>query len=279
MPAQRAVGIVLPLFFYSSVLFQKKVHFVAIGGWIGDLLNRNPIYKKYVKSFRGIYVQTNSLKHKLEEMGLSNTIYFPNFRIYNDNDIINKIEISKIDKIVLYSRITKEKGVELAIDTIDEINKRRNLTIRLSIYGPIEPSYKERFKRIIHNKENILYKGIIQPDKVKQTLSSYDLLLFPTYYEGEGFPGTILDAMSAGVPIIASDWKYNSEIIVNEYTGLLFEVKNRSDLMNKLNFAIKNPSLINQMRINCIDESKKFCADNVGLILINSIQKAEKLNR
>jgi glycosyltransferase involved in cell wall biosynthesis len=46
-----------------------------------------------------------------------------------------------------------------------------------------------------------------------KVLRDYFALLFPIYYIGEGFAGTAIDAFSAGVPVIASDWKYNSEVI------------------------------------------------------------------
>ncbi|MFR3494185.1 MAG: glycosyltransferase [Blautia sp.] len=53
----------------------------------------------------------------------------------------------------------------------------------------------------------IRYKGMVPFNQSTEVLKNYDALLFPTYYEGEGFAGTIIDAFAAGLPVIASDWK------------------------------------------------------------------------
>lgn len=47
-------------------------------------------------------------------------------------------------------------------------------------------------------------------------------MVIPTYYQGEGFPGTILDSYIFGVPVIVSKCKYNSEMIKEGKTGKLF---------------------------------------------------------
>jgi glycosyltransferase involved in cell wall biosynthesis len=52
--------------------------------------------------------------------------------------------------------------------------------------------------------EYVVYGGVVPFNKSVEVLKDYFAVLFPTYYEGEGFAGTIIDAHSAGVPIIAS---------------------------------------------------------------------------
>lgn len=270
LPAQRAVKFMLPVLFYMNYLLNKDVHFVAIGGWIADFIEDNKKYIKYVQSFRGIYVQTNSLKQRLEKDGLNNVFYFPNFRVYKD-DYVNLCQVETVKEIVFYSRVTEEKGIKIAIDAIGQVNKNCGKSIKLSIYGPVEEAYKNRFEQLMIGQENVSYKGILMPNRVLQTLSTYDLLVFPTHYEGEGFPGTILDSMSAGLPIVASNWKYNSEILIDGYTGILFESKNTEDLIEKITMLINNVELINKMKKNCILESEKYKDSNVILTLINNI--------
>lgn len=75
----------------------------------------------------------------------------------------------------------------------------------------------------------IRYGGSVPFDKSVNVLKDYFALLFPTYYEGEGFAGTLIDAYSAGAPVIviAFDWKYNSEL-VNENVGYVCPTGNQT---------------------------------------------------
>ncbi|MED4079846.1 glycosyltransferase family 4 protein [Halalkalibacterium halodurans] len=257
LPAQKAIKYVVPLFYYVNTILKRKIHFIAIGGWLRDFLDENNNYTKYFQKMNTIYVQTKSLKKKLENKGLNNVIHFPNFRIYDDHDIEIK-EIDEVKKVVFFSRVIKAKGIELAVSAINKINKEREQKIELYIYGPVGSDYLDDFNKLKQSSPFIRYNGVLEPEKIISELSIYDFMIFPTYYEGEGFPGTILDSMSAGVPVIASDWKYNSEIIKDEFTGLLFKSQNLDELIQKMNLLIRNTSLINQMKRNCLNESKKY---------------------
>ena len=86
-------------------------------------------------------------------------------------------------------------------------------------------------------------------------------MVFPTYYRGEGLPEAVLDSYISGVPVIASDWKYYSEIIKEGKIGKIFISQDIDDFTNKLEFMINNPGLICKMKRNCLEEAKKYDAD------------------
>ena len=78
----------------------------------------------------------------------------------------------------------------------------------LDIYGPVEDDYKEElFSLIESSQNNCKYCGIIDSSKSVEALKSYFALLFPTHWKHEGIPGTIIDAFSAGIPVIARKWQ------------------------------------------------------------------------
>lgn len=270
LPAQKAIKYVLPIFYYMNIIFKKEIHFIAIGGWLSGFLEKNIQYKKYFRRVNFIYVQTESLKKSLEQQGLENVVYFPNFRVYKNTDI-QIHEVKRITKIVFFSRVMEEKGIELAVNALKEINKNLGVEIELHIYGPIVENYKGKFEILLDGMPTTHYKGVLEPDEILSTLSQYDLMVFPTYYSGEGFPGTLLDALSAGVPVIASDWKYNSEIINDGYTGLIFRNKDKQDLTKKIKKLISRPDLVNNMKKNCLVEAEKYTEENVASILYNRL--------
>lgn len=137
----------------------------------------------------------------------------------------------------------------------------------MDIYGPLEEKFKYEFLSNIKNEPNISYNGTLNQGEILTTLNKYDALLFPTYYKGEGFPGTILEAYMAGVPVIASDWKYNSEIIENKVTGLICEPHSVKSIVNCIKMLNNNFEKYKNMPLNCKKNAEEFSEKKVAPIL------------
>ena len=106
-------------------------------------------------------------------------------------------------RLVSIARISPEKNIKYAIDILTKINGR----VEFDLYGPIyDKTYWEECKNIIETlPSNVMvnYKGSLQSENVLKTLSEYHFHFSPT--RGENFGHAILQAMSAGVPVIISD--------------------------------------------------------------------------
>ena len=97
-------------------------------------------------------------------------------------------------------------------------------------------------------------------------------MLFPTYYEGEGFAGTLIDALAAGVPIIATDWHYNSSIVTNNQTGLIYGLNEKDGLRKSVAYAIDNQKKWNEMKYNCIAKATALKPSNVIKTIIDNME-------
>jgi len=97
-------------------------------------------------------------------------------------------------------------------------------------------------------------------------------MAFPTYYEGEGFPTVIVESFISGLPVIASDWKYNSEIIIDNYNGRLFKTKSVEDLTKILEQIYFHKQELKEMRLNCLKEAKKFHPDLILNPILNGLR-------
>ena len=95
--------------------------------------------------------------------------------------------------------------------------------------------------------------------------------MFPTYYAGEGFAGTLIDAYSAGIPVIASDWKYNSEI-VNESVGFVYKTGDQGAFVELLKTIVADPTIMLQKKSLCLREAEKYMIDTAIKALLNRIE-------
>lgn len=267
-----------------NIFKNKKLYYVTIGGWIAEFINQYKCTINYFRRFECIYVQANKIKYDLSLLGLNNTKNIKNFRefkkdnlmeYYNKIKTINYSEKEKIN-LLFFASIKKGKGLEIAISAINDFNQRHGNIFALDIIGPVRNDYKLEFDRIMEDvSPEYSYKGVIvYQEKIYEILNSYDFMIFPTYYEGEGFPTVIVESFISGLPVIASDWKYNTEIIKDKYNGLIFESKNTKDLVNKLKWIINNKEKILEMRFNCIKEAVNYHPEVVLEIIVRDLRKS-----
>lgn len=271
-PAHNGLRILVPLLiFWKSFFKNRKLHYVVIGGWLPEFIKNRKRLSKKLKCFDQVYVETKTMKAALEKQDFGNISIMPNCK---DLKILEESELVYSDKepykLCTFSRVMREKGIEDAINAVRALNEQLGRPVyTLDIYGQIDSNQMEWFNNLKTSfPEYVCYRGVVDYDKSVEVLKRYFSLLFPTFYEGEGFAGTLLDAMAAGIPIIASDWKYNSEII-NENNGVIFETRNTESLAN----AIKTMNSVDQRAIKkkCLKEARKYLPQYTVKCLMDQI--------
>ena len=265
MPAENGLRIFAPLLVLLNLLFHRKLHYVVIGGWLPEFLKKRKKLTKALMSFDGIYVETNTMRKALEAQGFNDVYVMPNFK---DLNILKESELvyhhTEPYRLCTFSRVMKEKGIEDAVNAVKTVNEHfGRIVYTLDIYGQVDSAQTEWFNELKSTFPLYIKYGEFVPfDKSVEVLKNYFALLFPTYYEGEGFAGTLLDAMAAGVPVIASDWRYNPEI-VNEKTGYVYPVHDNHAFVTTLISVGNNSDLLLSKKSDCLKEAEKYRAENV----------------
>lgn len=268
MLTENGLIVSVPVLAFFNKVFKRRLHYIVIGGWLPDFLKNHSYLAKCLKSFHKIYVETYKMKQLLNNQGFDNVCVMPNCKRL---DILSTpcLPSENPYKLCTFSRVMKEKGIEDAVNAVMMANKQlKTNAYSLDIYGQIDMQQKKWFEDLKSTFPSyIRYSGLIPYNKSCEVLKNYFALLFPTYYEGEGFAGTAIDAFSAGVPVIASDWKYNDEVIKNGINGRLFQHQNVNELAAILVTIYKNPEEWNLLRYKCIEEANEFRPENVMRVL------------
>lgn len=274
LPAKNGVRLLMPFFVTLSKVFKKKLHYIIVGAWLPNLLIEKTSLVKWCKNIDFIYAQTNTLINKLNDNGLDSNLYLMNnFKREIPLDHTHEVEqVFESNKVCMVSRINYKKGIESAVEVINKLNRKDNNNIQLDIYGPVEEDYERIFLKLVdEHKSFVTYRGVIDYNKISDVIKCYYILLFPTKYYTEGFPGTILDAYMAGVPVLASRWESWSDIIVEGETGYTFEFDNNTEFYEVLKYMMKNKNQIIDMKSKCILESQKYSLDNAIKVLLKNI--------
>ena len=272
LPAKNGLRVYAPLLAVCRPFFRnRKLHYVVIGGWLPQFLETRKWLAKALMRFDCIYVETNAMKMALEEQGFANVCVMPNCKeltALSESELVFP-ELEPY-KLCTFSRVMREKGIEEAVEAVKTVNDALGRQVfSLDIYGQIDSAQTDWFTQLQKQfPVFVRYGGMVPFDKSVEVLKEYFALLFPTCYEGEGFAGTLIDAFSAGVPVVASDWKYNGEI-VNDRVGYIYPTGNQTAFVNILMEISGNPDMILGKKRACLEETQKYRVDQALRILID----------
>jgi glycosyltransferase involved in cell wall biosynthesis len=101
--------------------------------------------------------------------------------------------------------------------------------------------------RTAHPELPIDWKGPLGGQQKSALINSSHIFLFPTYYDFEGHPWVIIEAMAAGLPIISTDQGAITESVIDGVNGYIVEKRNPAMLAELAIRLVRNPALRESM--------------------------------
>ena len=250
-----------------------NVSYWVIGGSIASCIKQGDFSIKPYKNLDSILVESEKMITQFQELGVENVVCVPNFK---NIDYIppHKTIIGTPIQFVFLSRIIPLKGCRVIIEAAKRLNIDYEDKYSISFFGPFEESYEQEFTTSTQELANVNYCGFLDFSKKESydKLASFDVMLFPTFWPGEGFPGIIIDAFISGLPVLATDWSINSELIKENETGWLIEPESVDSLYNAMSNIIEKPSEIVRMKGICSSRAMRYdTASVISNELLNQI--------
>lgn len=244
-----------------SIICNFEIHYILVGGWLCRYLKNMPIHKFMLKRITRMYSQTHLLVEELySSYKFNNVIYFPNFRFYSFQPY--PVHESGKLKLVFMARMNRMKGLDTIIEIGDYLDKTFGGNVTIDFYGPFNNEDKDWFLNKIKKFHFMKYCGEVAPQNIYQTLSQYDVMLLPTHYYTEGFPGSVLDAYISGIPVIVTKWKYANEFIDDGTSGFIIPFDNPHQELCRVIMELYNDEvLLSKMKNFAYEKSKEYSAD------------------
>ena len=270
---------------FSMFPRKRSVIYWIIGGSIANWIKEGKVGTKAYKIVETFIAEGKKMQDTFAECGYNNTLYVPNFK--NINYIPKKREeIDPVIRFVFLSRIIPQKGCNLILKAVGMLNMSHNNKFTVDFFGPIDDSYRSEFEPEVAKYGNVSYRGFLdlRVQENYDELSKYDVMLFPTYWDGEGFPGIAIDAFVSGLPVIATDWSLNADIIKDGKTGVILPVKINEgvntpileqggipfdenvvteELVEAMESFIANPAKVREMSVFCQEAAMQYDIKNV----------------
>lgn len=153
-------------------------------------------------------------------------------------------------RLLFAGRVVEMKGVHTILEAMPEISRRfPQIAVRLTILGDTQDrQYLKKIETIIHQLNlsgKIDFRPSVQEPDLFDLFQAHDIFLFPSLYEP--FSLTLIHALAAGIPVVASDVGGNREIVFPGRTGLLFSKGNPRSLADAVYHIVNKPTLRYQM--------------------------------
>ena len=193
------------------------------------------------------------------------SIWLPNFRMLPQGDSRERKRNQEGPfRFAFIARVSPEKGVREIIQTDSLLND----SIQVDVYGPFDPSLGSEgiTEKNFDGLQHIRYCGILKHKDVAPTLETYDAFVFPSYYEGH--PGSLIEALSVGLPVITTNRQFINEV-VDETCALIVEAKNAEQLAEAMNRLSEDEQLCETLSQNGKDRSRFFDEEYWSRVLVD----------
>jgi glycosyltransferase involved in cell wall biosynthesis len=145
---------------------------------------------------------------KQKTICIPNGIKNPKLLYQKKTSYLEKINIQAKDYILFVGRLTPEKGVDVLLEAFKKTKTNKKLVIAGAADN--NGTYVGKLNTIAENSSQIVFTGFVTGNDLSCLYENAHAFVLPSYNEGN--PIVMLEAMSYGLPIIASDIPANKEI-------------------------------------------------------------------
>jgi glycosyltransferase involved in cell wall biosynthesis len=183
------------------------------------------------------------------------------FFLVNKEEIINK----KQPFFLSVGTIEPRKNHSLLLDAYQLFREQTNLNFKLIICGGKGWKNSDFYKKLKDHpyKNDIEVKGYVSKEELKELYLTTSTFIYPSLYEGFGFP--VAEAMGCGAPCVISNSSSIPE--VGGEAAIYFDPKNPEDLATKLTQVISSEELICTLTKKSISQSAQFSWEKFALEL------------
>ncbi len=168
-------------------------------------------------------------------------------------------------KVLMASRLLKDKGVREFCEAASKIQEKYNFNISFSLAGPIDLDSPrslttEQIAEMCSSKK-VQFLG--NRSDLKEILAESHIFILPSYY-AEGIPKVLLEAAASGCAVITTEHPGCRDAIIPGKTGMLIPPRDISSLINALVNMVSDRDLIESMgKAGRLMAEQKFCVSKV----------------
>jgi glycosyltransferase involved in cell wall biosynthesis len=139
--------------------------------------------------------------------------------------------------ILFLSTLMKEKGALDVLGALPEIAKRVPNVQAVFAGEWLRAEEKRIAEDAVHDlkvESYVEFLGTVVAPRKYEVFRAADVFLMPTFYKNEGHPYVVLEAMSAGLPVVSTAAGCIPETVIDGVNGFIVKPGNRAELVDKV---------------------------------------------
>jgi glycosyltransferase involved in cell wall biosynthesis len=208
------------------------------------------------------YKSLNVRDRRIYPFGYFRTARSADGLIHLRND--NRIEI------IFVGQLIHRKGIDILLEALQPLFKQYSNLFLVLIGGGEGLDSIQQHASALGLTDRLIIEGIMASDKIQARVAAADLLVLPSRWDGWGI--VVNEALSVGVPAIASDRCGAADIIRNGVNGYVFRSEDVSDLRNCLSDFLSRQSEWPDFRANAVATGNDVSVEAAAPYLIDCVK-------
>jgi glycosyltransferase involved in cell wall biosynthesis len=154
-------------------------------------------------------------------------------------------------RTILFAGLLREsKGVLVLLEALAAL-RERGCDVMATVAGAWSSETFQRHVaaevRRLGLEERVAFTGALGGEEYLRLFDQAYAFCFPTYYESESFSVVIIEAMRAGLPVVATEWRGLPGLVHEGETGFLVPTHDAAAVADRLQALLARPSLADAM--------------------------------
>ena len=199
------------------------------------------------------------------------SFYTENIKTRKIDKIKKNLNIKDNDFVILWvGRLGYEKNIDLLVSNHKKIvEKYPNAILLIVGGGPHEGKLRELARK--HKIEDkVIFSGMINHDEVPAYFHVGDVFATASSFETQGL--TLVESLAASTPVVCMKDDSFTDIVQNDYNGLVF--KNGNEYVNCVLSLIKDKNKLNILKENARGSVDKYSMEEFAKKTIKVYEKA-----